>query len=99
MRAELARRDEVAHAHEMRLEAVIIGGVADDALACAPSASSAAIVASLLRPQRLLDQHVLAVAQAVGRELDLRLVGNADQHRVVVGERNVGRSPDSAPRG
>ena len=32
-RTELAAGDEVAHAHEMRLEAVIVGGIANDAVA------------------------------------------------------------------
>ncbi len=87
-RAELARRDQVAHADKMRLKAMIVGGVADDA-ALARQRLEPGNVAFLLRPQRLLHQHVLAVLETIGQELDLRLVGDAGQHRVVVGERNV----------
>ena len=61
-RAEFAAGDEVAHAHEMRLEAVIVGGIADDAIA-ARQRLECRDFAFVLRPQRLLDQHVLAIAE------------------------------------
>ena len=49
--------------------------------------------AFVLRPQRLLDQHVLAIADAVGEEVDLGLVGDAGQHGVIIRERNVHDRP------
>src|SRR5262249_50379403 len=47
-------------------------------------------VALLPGPQRLLDQHVLAVLEAVGEHLDLRFIGDTGEHRVIVRERHVG---------
>ena len=97
-RAERAAAIDVAHAHEMRLEAVIVGGVADRAVLLARERSSRLIDSSSARPQRLLHQHVLAVAEQVLEHLDLRLVGNAGQHGVVAAERNVFDAPDIRPR-
>src|SRR5262249_58936153 len=40
-------------------------------------------------PQGLLHQDMLAIAEEVTEDRDLRLVGNAGEHRVVAVERNV----------
>src|SRR5713101_3059786 len=75
-RAQFPRRDQIPHTHEVRLEAMIIGGVANNA-ALARQRLEPGDVALVLGPQRLLDQHVLAVLHAIGEELDLGFVGDA----------------------
>ena len=92
MPPERAGLDEIAHAHEVRLEAVIVGDVEHDA-------SRARV---LLQPcerrlvvgdQRLFDQRVLAMLDEVTEQLDLRRVGNAEQRRVERVERNLAQIP------
>ena len=91
-RTELAAGDQVPHPHEMRLETVIVGGIANDAIA-ARQRLERRDFAFVLRPQRLLDQHVFAIADAVGEDIDLGLVGDAGQDGVIVRERNVHDRP------
>ena len=91
-RTELTAGDEIAHPHEMRLETVIVSGIANDAVPARERLQSGNF-AFMLRPQRLLDQHVLAIADAVVEDLDLGLVGNAGQDRVIIRERNVHDRP------
>src|SRR3954471_11045280 len=52
-RTEFAAGDEVAHAYEMRLETMIVGGIANDAVA-ARQRLKCRNLAFVLRPQRLL---------------------------------------------
>src|SRR5215510_4889733 len=87
-RTELSRRNEIPHPYEVRFKTMIVGGIADDA-ALARQHLEPGDLAFVLRPQRLLDQHMLAVFEAIGEKLDLGLVGDARQHRIVVGERSV----------
>ena len=64
--AERAGRDEVAHAHEMRLEAVIVGDVEHHAF-CARLLLEAFQRRLVRPPQRLFDKRVLAVGDADSR--------------------------------
>ena len=41
------------------------------------------------RPQWLFDQHVFAVTEQIVEHLDLRLVRNAGEYRVVGSERDI----------
>ena len=91
-RTEFAAGDEVTHAHEVRLEAVIVGGIANDAVA-PRERLEAGDFGFVFRPQWLLDQHVLAIVEAVGENVDLGLVRDAGQDRVVVRERNIRDRP------
>ena len=86
--AELPRRDEIAHAHEMRFKAMIVGGVKNHAL----------LTCILLEPhqggfvlgdERLLDERMLAVFNEVVEQFDFRGVGHAKQRSVEVVERNL----------
>src|SRR6266851_1221200 len=87
-RPEFAGCDQVAHAHEVRLEPVVIGCIANNpVLACKRFELS--YVALMPRPQRLLHQDVLAVFEAIREKLDLGLIGDARQHRVVVRKWNI----------
>ena len=72
----------------MRLEPVIIGGVADRAGLRRQCGEFGQVLVAV-RQQRLLDQRVLAVAEQIGQQLDLGLVGHAEQRRVVAVERHV----------
>src|SRR5262249_14521004 len=87
-RAERSRRDHLAHAHKVRLEAVVVGDVADGAVL---SRRSLELRDRFLfrGPQGLLHQDVLAIAEEVIEDRDLGLVGNAGEHRVVAAEREV----------
>jgi len=62
------------HAHEMRLETVIIGGIADGALAAGELLELADRL-DRFRPEWFLDQHMLAVTQAIGEDLLFRPSG------------------------
>ncbi|CAB4699547.1 unannotated protein [freshwater metagenome] len=85
--AQAARGDQLPHAHEVRLEAVVVGGVAEHALV-ARNGFELGQLLFVIGPQRLLDQHVLAVAEQVREQLYLGFVGCAYQGRVVIGQRH-----------
>ena len=82
------------HPHEARLEAVVVGGIADDGLALGHGRQrlQRALVG---RHQRLLDEHVLAVAEQVAEELELGGVGCADQRRLERVERHLRERPEA----
>ena len=96
--AEHARADRVAHAHEVRLEAVVVGRVADRAL-LAGDAFEPRDVLVVARP-RAASRPARACRGRAGssRSSDLRLVGRADERRVVAVERHVSDRPVVAPR-
>ncbi len=77
----------------MRLEAVIIGGVADRA-GRSRRALECFELGVVRRMQRLLDQRVFAVAQQIIEDLDLRRVRRAHERGVVAIKRHGG---DLAP--
>src|SRR5690606_26096651 len=62
--AERALVDQLAHAVEVRLEAMIVGGVADDAVAARARLQIDDGV-FVLAPQRLLDEDVLLMIDAI----------------------------------
>src|SRR6185369_6095112 len=86
--AEFARGKQIAHAHEMRLEAVIVGGVDKDAARTGGAFEPGNILVAR-GPQRLFDEHVLAVVDAGANEVELRLVWNAGKDGVIAVERYV----------
>ena len=67
MRAQRARLDEIAHAHEMRLEAVIVGGVEHDAFWRARPLQPRER-RLVLRDQRLFDKRVLAMFDEIAEQ-------------------------------
>ncbi len=87
-RAERARRDAIAHAHEMRLEAMIIGGVDHDAARAGVRLEVEDVLVAV-DPERLFDEHAFAVFDAIAEHRRLRLVRDAGEHRVIGGERHI----------
>ena len=87
-RTEFARGNQIAHAHEMRLEAVVVGGVDKDA-ARAGDAFELGNILVARGPQRLFDEDMLAVLDAGANEVELRLVRNTGKDGVVAVERYV----------
>src|SRR5262249_61192595 len=78
-RAERSIHDRIAHAHEVRLEAVVVGDVADGAGLFRRGLEPRDRV--LFRgPQRLLPQDEVAIAGEGNRDRDIRLRGNARRH-------------------
>ena len=90
------RSDELLHAHEVRLEAVVVGGIADDAVLSPPAPSSSSNAACLAN-KGFSTSTCLPIAEQIGQQLDLRLVRHADQRGVVAAERHVLDAPVSAP--
>ena len=76
----------------MRLEAVVIGGVANNAVFVRERFKTGNFPL-IARPERLLHQDVLFVLEAVAEKLDLGLIRDAGQHRVIVGKWNVDNGP------
>src|SRR6516164_5556193 len=87
---ELSRRDQIAHSHEMRLEAVVVSSVTKDRV-FAGKGLQLDDRAFVVCRQRLLDQHVFAVLQAISEQFQFRCVGYARQNRIVLVDWNVGR--------
>src|SRR5258708_966637 len=87
--AKLSRGDELAHAHEMRLKAMVVGGVADCAGALGERFERRNLCI-FLGPQRLLDQHMLTVAEQIRQQLELRLVWATHQGTIIAGQRHFG---------
>ncbi len=77
----------------MGLEAVVVGGVADDPFALGQR-RQAGDLGFVLGQDGFLDEDVLPVLHEVGEELDLGLVGGAHQGRVVGVEGYVADVPD-----
>ena len=76
----------------MRLETMVVGGVADRAVL--PRQRRQPLnLAIVFRPQRLFDQNVLAPAEEIIQHGNLRLVGYADQCRVVTVKRCIFDAP------
>ena len=86
--AQAARLHDLPQPHEVRLEAVIIGGVANHALVARQALERRDLIV-FRSPERLFDQHVLALADQLGEQRNLRLVGNAAERRVIVGRRHL----------
>jgi hypothetical protein len=86
--ADDALAQQRGQVRQMRLEAVVVGGVDDDLLR--PRLALEPREVQCPRPdQRLLDQHVLAGVHEVLEHRRLGAVGHAEHHGVVVGERDL----------
>src|SRR6185436_14067704 len=85
---EIARLQQRLHPHEVRLEPVVVGGVADGPMA-APERGERLERAVVRCQQGLLDQHVLAAAEQVREEVDLDVVRDGDHRRIVRVDRDV----------
>src|SRR5262249_35839637 len=75
----------------MRLEAMVIRRV-DEHAAGTRGALQFGDVLVASGPQRLFDEHVLAVLDAVANEVELRLVRNAGEDGVVAIKRDVAQA-------
>src|SRR5262245_22040968 len=74
----------------MRLEAVVVSGVTNDPL-FAGKGLQLEDRAFVVRRQRLLDKHVLAMLQAISEQFEFRGGGYARQNRIVPVDWNVGQ--------
>src|SRR5262249_7557764 len=85
---ELAGGDQVAHAHEVRLETMVIGGVTHHAL---PTRLLPQLfdLRRGIGPEGLLHQNMVWLIDGVGQQLDFRRVGNTGQYGIVAIERHV----------
>ena len=74
----------------MRLEAVVVSSVTKDRV-FAGKGLQLDDRAFVVCRQRLLDQHVFAVLQAISEQFQFRCVGYARQNRIVLVDWNVGQ--------
>ena len=85
---ECTRGEEVAHADIVRLEAMVVGGVADRAGLSRQRFQLLELGVALCR-KRLLHEHMLAVSEQVSKDRDFRRVGGADERCIVTVERRL----------
>jgi len=73
----------------MRLEAMVIGGIANDG--AAPGHVGEPFERCIIgREQGFLDQEVLAVAEQMAQQLDLGIIRGTDERRVINAKRHIG---------
>ena len=87
--SQCARFDHFLHAHEVGLETVIVGRVANTPSGPRKRGQTLQHAGSGSK-QWLFHQHMLAVVEQVGQQLELGVVRRADQRRIVVGWRHIG---------